>query len=468
MSQKKSVLFIVLLFGLLMSCTTKNPSVSVMPIGTITTTIVNTPMSISSTITNVPTTLSIEQATLTSIPFTPTVIDSVTAQPSFVPTVTEIPLSSDAQVLRNILISPCISTEELLPHTIDIPWNLLVTQGGSVYILDLEDGTKTEVPYFSEKTSEGYNKFSYEFFVSPDGEWLAYPDIRWSELIVEPAKSLLMNEDTDRLIWKRELWFQMMRWVNNDTVLVLYPRSENSYFPTVFLNPFTDEEQVFLLEEMPNYLDINFSHLGHYLHSGELVPDPTMKRIIYPEWGNDEEMFTTLWDIENERPLARLDFYIENYNDPIWSQDGSNAIVLAPNPNQFERGEWFLLDKDGVVRQVTQFGEFLQNYYHFSVPNRSWDGRFLFFQLDYEESEENSKYILLDIYADNLEGYCLSVSSVGNSGYQYPVWSPDSKYVVISDTDRFTKGNIFFVDADNQAAYTIAQDMRIIGWISKP
>ncbi len=70
-----------------------------------------------------------------------------------------------------------------------------------------------------------------------------------------------------------------------------------SWFPTVFLNPFTGEEHVFSLEDMPNYLDNRFGgavYATQYQNSGELVPDPTMKKLIYPEWWGDDYGIVTI------------------------------------------------------------------------------------------------------------------------------------------------------------------------------
>lgn len=129
---------------------------------------------------------------------------STVNSPVLLPSATATPLSPDAQALKDIVFSPCIPVEQSLPDDMDIPWDLLVMQGGALYILNPEVGTKVEVPYFSEKTPEGYNKFSYDFYVSPDGKWLAYQDTHSSKLFVEPAETLLTNQDTDRIVWEKD------------------------------------------------------------------------------------------------------------------------------------------------------------------------------------------------------------------------------------------------------------------------
>jgi hypothetical protein len=198
--------------------------------------------------------------------------------------VTATPLSPDAQALKDIVFSDCIPVEEGLPEEMEILWNLLVMQDGDLNILNFKAGTKVKVPDFNERRNA-----DYYFHVSPDGKWLAYPGISGSKLIVEPANTLMTNTDVDRIVWDREDWFYLERWVDNDTVLVLYPPLEEAvFYQTVFFNPFSGEEHIFLLEEMPDYLNTHLVGviLAHYPQGGELVPDPTMKRLIYPESGD--------------------------------------------------------------------------------------------------------------------------------------------------------------------------------------
>ena len=47
-----------------------------------------------------------------------------------------------------------------LPEGFEIPWDLLVKKDRVVFILNLEDGTKTEVPHFNETAPEGHFKFA--------------------------------------------------------------------------------------------------------------------------------------------------------------------------------------------------------------------------------------------------------------------------------------------------------------------
>lgn len=195
-----------------------------------------------------------------------------------------------------------------------------------------------------------------------------------------------------------------------------------------------------------------------------------MEKILYPEIWHDE-IYTTLWDIESKSPLARVKYYIYVYNDPLWSQDGSDVLLLSLIQDQRKKGgeEWFLVTDTGDVRQVTQFfGGLQDNSYNLSRPSRSKDGRFLVFQFTNEQPEKIAKYILLNLKTSTLEGYCIPLGVVENPDFASPAWAPDSKYFVIPDTDRYNNGDIVLVDAEGRTSYKIAEDMEVIGWIVKP
>ena len=120
-----------------------------------------------------------------------------------------------------------------------------------------------------------------------------------------------------------------------------------------------------------------------------------------------------MWDVENEELLARLKYWITN--DPLWSQDGSDVLLISPN--QDKGVDWFLMTANGVIRQVTQFGEIFQDqYYEFFTPSRSWDGRFLVFRLTYNEPDKTAKYIQLDLRTSPFEGNCIFSHGETTSG----------------------------------------------------
>ena len=181
-------------------------------------------------------------------------------------------------------------------------------QDGAVYVYDLENGTKVEIPHLTEITPDFYYMFVSELLPSPDGKWLTYVDTSQNKTYVQ---TLLTTGKTDRIVWDEEIYFGSNRWVDNNKLLYIYREyEESSFYKTVFLNPFTGEENVFVLEELPNYLSNHYGgalYSTHYLFEGEIIPDPTMKMLVYPEWEhNDFSVLATntLWDIESQQPFG--------------------------------------------------------------------------------------------------------------------------------------------------------------------
>ena len=411
--------------------------------------------------------------TPTALPPTATTLPSATASP--IPTVTPTPLSPDAQALKDIVFSDCIPVEEGLPEGFDIPWDLLVRKLPDVLIFNPKDDTEVIVPYFSGSGLEGGNILLKNSSISPDGKWVAYSDLYRENIFVEQTGTLLVNRETDRIEWNIEPVFNLSHWIDNETLLVIQtPPEEDAFYPTIFFKPFTGEEYIFSLEELPNYMDYKIGGIGyttHYLYSGELIPDPTMKKVIYPElWNN--ELYNTLWDIETESPLTRIKYLPLFINDPLWAQDGSNVLLLSSVLDQSGEGfaEWFLITADGSINQVTQFMEVLHDYsYYINHSSRSRDGQYLVFQLRYNflQPNEVSKYISLDLQASPLEGFCIPIDEPGLN-FGRPMWSPDNRYVLISTVDSYEEGDVFVVDVENEIAYKLAEDVDILGWIEKP
>jgi len=361
-----------------------------------------------------------------------------------------------------------------LPEGFEVPWNLLM--GGQ--IIDLEKGVTIETFLSHENIPEDTDLNPYYIHVSPDGKWVAYQDTSHKKLYVEPIPTLLTkNEAVDRIVIEKDVRFHLERWVDNETVFYIYRDSMDTYvFPTVFHNVFSGKEYEFLLQDLPDYMS---HHWGgaviatHYL-DGEVIPDPTMRMIVYPEMSNDPDVFATntLWDVKNKQPLARLENLLYDFIGPLWSHDGSDLLILGPNPERrrYIHEEWFLLNTNGNIRQLTYFQDiFLDDSYSISNASRSTDDRYLVFQLSESTSRDESvkKTIVLDLNTKYLDGFCIE-SPVQVNSFRGSEWSPDSKFFTLSNVDRFNEGKIIIVDVENEVAYVVDQDTKVLGWIAKP
>jgi Tol biopolymer transport system component len=140
-------------------------------------------------------------------------------------------------------------------------------------------------------------------------------------------------------------------------------------------------------------------------------------------------------------------------NTPLWSPDGSDFAMWNFLTRRDDGAEWFQVTRDGDVHQLTYFSDVYKGVI-FSGVSRSWNGRYLAFRLDYE-GFDHYKYIVMDLKTQKPQGFCID-PGIRGGGDNSPIWSPDNRYVVFSDTIGH---DWFVVDVENQETYQIAHDL---------
>jgi Tol biopolymer transport system component len=375
------------------------------------------------------------------------------------------------QKLKDIVFSPCLAISPEYSDRDQIPWVLLILQGIIPYVINPNTGERTD-QLLPNPGQDSASPYANDFAVSPNGKWLAYA--RYSKndtsFIVEPSSNILTNSSQGRIIWRSSWPSRLERWITNEAVMLVRNHSLENFGSTLIYSPFSREQHEFFVQDLPNYLSYQLGMSGSYLMDhGNLIPDPTLKRVVYPAWPNDD-LQLVLWDVENKRALASLRYTLSQLSrDPFWAQDGSDFLIAATKEQSVE---WYQVTKDGAIEQLTHFGEFL-NDAEFNLPSRSWDGRYLAFQLLYN-SRKDSKYLILDLKSQSsLEGFCIDLGGEDSGSLHSPVWSPDNKYVAITN-GVYSKNitDVILVDVENREAFHIAHDeyapIYATGWLSKP
>ncbi len=373
----------------------------------------------------------------------------------------------DEQKLKDIVFSPCLVISPEPPGGNQIPSVLLALRGIIPYAIDPNTGVRTD-QLLPDPDPNSESPFANDFSLSPDGKWLAY-DLYAEDsvsLVVEPSSNILTNSSQGRIVWNPNQPTRLEGWLSNEAAVLITYKDPDKFGSTLIRNPFNGQQHEFFLEEMPDSLNYQPGMSGSYLFAhSNLMPDPTLKRVVYPAVINNN--FTAmLWDVENRKVLTSLRLYLDQwFNDPLWSLDGNDFILMGIDDT--EQVEWFQVTSDGVINQLTHFGKFL-NDVKFEKPSRSWDGRYLTFQLIYN-SGKNTKYLILDLKSQSLDGFCIdSVIDQGGS-LQSPVWSPDSRYVAITDgVNTENSWSVILVDLEEREAFQIGEDVDATGWIVKP
>ena len=225
---------------------------------------------------------------------------------TWVPTVTPTQMSTAQTIkpneLKDILLNPCLVVEPEFPSTSVLPWDILV-HGETLTTIDLNDGTKVSVPYFYPR-SGGAKDFDPWYYVSPDGKWLAYENTDETRVYFNETKTLSSHPDQNNNFWDFRRRTLLRGWVNNDTVLMIYWRTDTDWFATtLLLNPFTGDRQELTREQFPNYLKVGTGTSvmpTYYYQVGDLSADPTQKRVVYPTQGEGYK-YNILWDVEKNR-----------------------------------------------------------------------------------------------------------------------------------------------------------------------
>lgn len=409
-------------------------------------------------------------STITTPIISPEVTD--TLQPLLTPTLpvaestpTTSILSTESQKLHEIVFDRCLTISPEPPSGNNMPWTLLFLRGNIPFAINPNTGERTE--------QDRPSRYATNFTISPDGKWLAYAVYSKNDfsLIVEPSGNILTNSSQGRITWRSSWPSSLVSWINNENVMIVRNHGLENFGSMLIFNPFTRQQRDFFLQQLPNYLSYQLGMSGSYLMDhGNLIPDPTLKRVVYPAWP-DDDLQLVLWDVENKRELASLRYTLSQLSrDPLWSQDGSDFLIASTKEQSVE---WYQVTRDGVVEQLTYFGEFL-NDAEFNYPSRSWNGSRLAFQLMYN-SRKNSKYIFFGLASQSLDGFCLNLGGEGSGSLHSPIWSPDNKYVAITHgTYSDNSTDVIVVDVEHQVAFYIAHDDHAaydtyaIGWIVKP
>lgn len=208
--------------------------------------------------------------------------------------------------------------------------------------------------------------------------------------------------------------------------------------------------------------------MPYVLSAFNLIPDPTLNKIIYvgqgPQGSFDRNI--TLWDLKNKKTLTQLTYFDpEIWNYPLWSLDG-NDFVMA-----YKWFDWYQVTREGKVKQLTQLKGIVDYKLSFKNSTRSPDGRFLAFGMVYSlpnGEETHFRYLILDLSADPVTGFCLGPEKQLELSVEPRLyWSPDSRYLAISDYSLKDFERIMVLtDVINQKAYRLTDHFYVLqGWI---
>lgn len=397
---------------------------------------------------NIPTATPIPTGSLTIKPSTAT--NTPTIPPTAFPTPT---LTSTVLPAARLDIQ-CLQITTTLPGAETYSGSIIL--GGYTQTLSYRLDLST---WDMEPLLEGANGKTLFEVVSPDRKWLAYKLYGVEGGIVTKINS---QERPIHVPWEKN-WGGIKGWLDNQN-LQIYIKGG-----LLVLNPFTGERRE-LADDFPDLAE----PIGIGADWWDVSYNPSLTRAVYqsnPGITDVKGQYgrIILWDMLTNQ--AMTSFVSENNpygGEPVWSPAGNEFIMTLEVVDLAKKtlfDELYRVSQDGRQTRLT----YLSTYYNkfMSVQKYSWspDARRIAFWLWYgwEDSLPKNQLAILDLDTLQVTGYCLS-----GGLSEPPVWSPDAKQLVVERNVRAEDGGTILIDLERNAAFKIAGDFKVAGWMVSP
>ncbi len=415
-------------------------------------------------------------STATSEGPTETAILSTAELPAtFVPSPTPVPLPTAApSAPENIVkFQPFEVASDVSAATKPVG-ALAICSDSTIQLLRFTPEVKTE-------TIPGIADEIFCLATSPDGQWIAYeqdfgqsPTGAGNWLVVQSTDGQQQKKVPRDPVW---LNFGDYVWLNNQHLIFNNFRNppdiqrfqKHPAYPMVVVNPFTGAN----LEIPSDYPELTLSDgpIGALsFNYSDVVYDTSLELVIFPT-KSGEHNYLVLWDRLSKVVLAKVEDQSGGFGSyPLWSPNATQFAVAVINAikNGQAIEEWYRISREGKVEQLTHFGDYFSSSEIGSAANWSPDSQKLAFWIDLTPSPcPGLRLAILDTTTKHVTNSCLS----GASSYAPPpIWSLDSRYLIIRD-DSNPPIKTVLVDVENGQAFDITSligDLRPIGWMASP
>jgi hypothetical protein len=411
-----------------------------------------------------------ESPTETEIPTTVELLVTSTPLPTAIPLTTTAPLVPE----KIVKFQPFEITSGM-PFDAKPMGALAICGDSSIQLLKFKPEVKME-------TIPGIADEIFCLATSPDGKWITYEqDFKESStgagswLIIQSAdgqQHKKVPRDQSWLNFGDYVWLDNQHLIFNNFINPpdIQRTQADPAYPIVVVNPFTREE----IELSSDYKELGLGITGPVGTMGfnysDVVYDPSLELVIFPAWGG-EHNYIILWDRRSQTVLAKVEDRSGGFGHyPLWSPDATQFAVPVVNAIQDQHTieEWYSVSREGQVEQLTHFGDYFSDSDIGPASNWSPDGQKLSFWVDLSPSPcPGLRLAILDMNTKQITDTCLP----GSPDYAPPpIWSLDSRYVVVRDANAAEMKTIL-VDFENGQAFditTLIGDKTPIGWLTTP
>ncbi|HLO32835.1 MAG TPA: hypothetical protein VK249_27065 [Anaerolineales bacterium] len=326
-------------------------------------------------------------------------------------------------------------------------------------------------PKTEEKTTyqlPGSQEYYY-YVTSPDKEKLAFTQGKTLSISYDV---IVLNDDGEESgkFTLPDDW-NLFDWLNNGMLLVRQNRLQKDKKELVAVNPVNGEQQV-LSANFPNL----YSRETLGVWGALTIFDPTASFVLYLRREGDE-VTSILWDAHNNKEIANITGLSK---EPRWSADGKRLLIVKDyrsTPDDVDHDEIVIIKPEGDVTRATSFKA---NFEHSIINFPVWspDARYVAFWLSSKAPIKTGKLAVLDTETSTVDLYCNELNpfpfrfgDYNTLGYAYdqvnsapPIWSPDSKYLLIEDYQE-SQSSTYLFDLQNHSITKIADNARPVSWI---
>jgi len=354
----------------------------------------------------------------------------------------------------------CLEVAASIPAGQSLQGAIIFSNDDGSYLWDVQTGEKSF--YFQHN---GFN--AYDIDISPD---------RKRVLFLNDAQRIMGVDG--RVIWSMSSQLTIYSWLNSDQVWgAIFSAEKTAY--VIVLNPLTGERQELHQDTYPNNLFASRYDKPKWDFLGVPIYDPTLSRAVYPECPPGCMKLTdktiVLWDVKNKRILARLTTKDYFGNTPVWSQDGKQFVIAFDShfiktlDTLDQRDEFYLVTRDGLVRQMTRFADYFK---FLEIPNSykfSPDGQKVAFWMVSRPEPNDAGYLsILNTESGQVTNYCIKGLTVERAdSLSAPIWSPDSSQLLVKygDPNDPNRTGTIVVDIVRDYAAVIAENASPQGWM---
>lgn len=314
----------------------------------------------------------------------------------------------------------------------------------NVFLFNLENNQEINILKEDELLS-----YTNSIAVSPNYKFLAYGVVNTNNETIHLILSNSVGERQKIISLESDIPFPMygnvQKWLNDQQLLL-----DRNIF-----NPYTEETILFDPESFPDNAPDDFG-----IHSIQF--DPTITRVIY----TSSDATIVMVDIETKQVLAEVKAPYAGMPKIAWSSDAKWVAIVGENSKTGSNSdEIFLIDRDGnEVKQVTNLSTFEGSGAIFNLAWSPDNRQIAFWQNDISSSKKGLRLFVLDIEAEKITSYC-TWGEPKNTTFFGPIWSPDSKHLLIGDLRTKDTANSIVIDIEKNLAIIVGENFIPVGWM---